>query len=91
MDKTIKMKDKITIEEITEGIKEWLKAGNKKRQCFCLMVDKETKVFYQMMQGRYCPLVVMLASAAINDANINRVINEACLLVKTYKDEKEPK
>lgn len=80
----------MTIEEITAGIKEWLKAGSR-RQCFCFMIDKETKVFSQMMQGDKYSLAIMLASAAINDANINTVINDACLMVKIYKDEKELK
>lgn len=79
-----------TFEEITEGIKEWLKAGSR-RQCFCFMIDKETKVFSQIMQGDKYSLAIMLASAAINDANINTVINDACLMVKIYKDEKELK
>lgn len=80
-----------TIEEITAGIKEWLKVGNGKRQCFCFMIDDDSKEVYRMMKGKYYSLAITLAAAASNDANINTIINDACLIVKIYKDEKELK
>lgn len=80
-----------TIEEITEGIEEWLKAGNGKRQCFGFMIDDDSKEVYQMMQGDKHFLAIMLAAAASKDVNVNTIINDACLMVKIYKDEKELK
>lgn len=77
----------MTIEEITEGIKEWLKAGNGKRQCFCFMIDDDSKEVYPIMEGKYYYLAITFAAAAIKDVNINRVINDACLMVKIYKEE----
>ena len=55
------------------------------------MIDDDSKEVYQMMEGKYYSLAIMLASAAINDVNINTIINDACLMVKIYKDEKELK
>lgn len=82
----------MTIEEITEGIEEWLKVGNGKRQCFCFMIDDDSKEAYQMMmQGKYYSLAILLAAAASKDDKISKVINDACLFVKMYKDENELK
>lgn len=81
----------MTIEEITAGIKEWLKAGNGKRQCLCFMIDDESNELFQMAKVDKDVLAITLAAAASKDDKISKVINDACLFVKMYKDKKELK